>query len=69
MWKPGFPYVEVRAARIYGYHRSLCVRSWVYRGTRENPGLVVGLDYGGSCVGRAFRVPETQKHTAVEYLY
>lgn len=69
MWKPGFPHVEARPARIHGYHRSLCVRSWVYRGTRENPGLVLGLDRGGSCIGRAFRVAESDKRSAVDYLY
>ena len=69
MWKPGFPHREARPARIHGYHRSLCVRSWVYRGTRENPGLVLGLDWGGSCLGRAFRVAESDKRSAVDYLY
>jgi cation transport protein ChaC len=69
MWKPGFIHVEVRAARICGYHRALCVRSWVYRGTPEVPGLVVGLDRGGSCIGRAFRVPAANKHAVADYLY
>jgi cation transport protein ChaC len=69
MWKPGFAHVELRAARICGYHRALCVRSWVYRGTPEAPGLVVGLDRGGSCIGRAFRVPAADKHTVANYLY
>jgi cation transport protein ChaC len=69
MWKPGFVHVGVRAARICGYHRALCVRSWVYRGTPEVPGLVVGLDRGGSCIGRAFRVPVADKHAVAEYLY
>lgn len=69
MWKPGFAHAEVRAARICGYHRALCVRSWVYRGTPEVPGLVVGLDRGGSCIGRAFRVPAADKHAVADYLY
>lgn len=69
MWKPGFAYVEARAARIRGYHRALCVRSWVYRGTPEVPGLVVGLDRGGSCIGRAFRVPAANKDAVANYLY
>jgi cation transport protein ChaC len=69
MWKPGFPHAEVRAARIHGYHRALCVWSWVYRGTQANPGLVVGLDTGGSCVGRAFRVVPAHKGATVQYLY
>ncbi len=58
MWRPDFPHVETRPARLSGYHRALCVLSTRYRGTREKPGLVLGLDRGGSCVGRAFRVAE-----------
>lgn len=69
MWKPGFPYVAVQTARIYGYHRALCVWSWVYRGTRSKPGLVLGLDRGGSCIGRAFRVREADKLSTADYLY
>ncbi len=69
MWRPGFPYEELQTARIHGYHRSLCVWSWVYRGTQSKPGLVLGLDAGGSCIGRAFRVTSTNKIDAVNYLY
>ncbi len=69
MWRPGFPYVDLQAARIHGYHRTLCVWSWVYRGTQSKPGLVLGLDMGGSCIGRAFRVTAANKIDAVNYLY
>ncbi len=68
MWNPGFPYVEDQAALIHGYNRSLCVRSTEYRGTAENPGLVLGLDKGGSCCGRAFRVAAKHVNTAIAYL-
>jgi len=56
MWRPDFPHVEVVAARLWGYHRALCILSNHYRGTNERPGLVLGLDRGGSCLGRAFWV-------------
>ena len=56
MWNPGFDFREQMTALVYGYRRSLCVHSWVHRGTQENPGLVLGLDRGGSCRGMAFRV-------------
>ena len=66
MWDPGFPYEERRQATLRGYHRAFCVNSRSYRGTAENPGLVLGLDRGGACVGRAYRVA-ADKRTAVAW--
>jgi glutathione-specific gamma-glutamylcyclotransferase len=56
MWNPGFEYVRAAPALLRGYHRSFCVYSHGYRGTPEAPGLVLGLDRGGSCRGMAFLV-------------
>lgn len=56
MWRPDFAFAEVCPARLFGYRRALCIYSIVGRGTPETPGLVLGLDRGGSCLGRAFRV-------------
>jgi cation transport protein ChaC len=56
MWQPDFAPEEIRPARLAGWHRAMCILSNVYRGTPECPGLVLGLDRGGSCVGRALRV-------------
>ena len=69
IWNPGFPHLEVRRARLFGYHRRLCIYSHVYRGTPKRPGLVFGLDRGGSCEGLAFRVPESEGPEVLEYLY
>ena len=69
MWHPGFPHVETRPGTLYGFHRSFCVRSVRYRGTREAPGLVLGLDRGGSCRGLVFRVPGGEVRTALDYLH
>lgn len=68
MWRPGFAFEERQIARAYGYRRSLCIRSWVHRGTRERPGLVLGLDRGGSCKGVAFRVAEPARDEVIAYL-
>ncbi|MEM6463422.1 MAG: gamma-glutamylcyclotransferase [Pseudomonadota bacterium] len=56
MWRPGFDYLDAQKGRLYGYRRALCIYSYVHRGTRERPGLVLGLDRGGSCTGMVFKV-------------
>jgi glutathione-specific gamma-glutamylcyclotransferase len=56
IWNPIFRYVERRVGTIYGFHRRFCLWVPVGRGTPDNPGLVLGLDRGGSCRGIAFRI-------------
>jgi cation transport protein ChaC len=56
IWKPEFEFEAREPARIHGYHRRLCLRSVSYRGTHDCPGIVAGLDRGGSCLGMAYRV-------------
>jgi len=61
MWNPGFSPTETRPALARGRHRRFCVASTVYRGTPERPGLLLGLDRGGSCRGLALRVPRESR--------
>lgn len=68
IWRPGFAHAETRRARVFGFRRALCVRSFVHRGTPERPGLVLGLDRGGACVGLAFRVPGALRGEVMAYL-
>ena len=69
MWNPGFSYVEQHPALLHGFHRALCVWSHVHRGTPKHPGMVLGLDRGGSCRGYAFRIAAADKTAITEYLY
>ncbi|MCP4319666.1 MAG: gamma-glutamylcyclotransferase [Hyphomicrobiales bacterium] len=56
MWRPGFDFLEAEKGRLFGYRRALCIYSYVHRGTPEKPGLVLGLDRGGSCTGIVFKI-------------
>jgi glutathione-specific gamma-glutamylcyclotransferase len=68
MWRPGFVHEEHRIAHLHGYRRALCVRSYVHRGTEARPGLVLGLDRGGSCLGVAFRIANALRDEVLAYL-
>ncbi|MBV6632017.1 MAG: gamma-glutamylcyclotransferase [Alphaproteobacteria bacterium] len=69
MWNPGFTFDASEPVLLRGYHRRFCVWSYRYRGTPEQPGLVLGLDHGGACWGVAFRIPKTQVVECAEYLW
>jgi cation transport protein ChaC len=69
IWHPGFQYAERHLVRIHGYHRAFCISSTVYRGTPESPGVVLGLDRGGSCHGVAYRFRPGEEAEVVETLY
>jgi len=56
IWNPLITFAERRLAKVYGLHRSFCLWSRIGRGTPQQPGLVLGLDHGGSCAGLAYRI-------------
>ncbi|MBM3516473.1 MAG: gamma-glutamylcyclotransferase [Alphaproteobacteria bacterium] len=68
LWDPGFRYQACAPATLFGYHRAFCVYSYIYRGTRARPGLVLGLDRGGSCRGRVYRVAGARAAAVLAYL-
>jgi len=69
MWNPEFEYEQSSIAKVYGFHRRLCLWSVRYRGTAKNPGLVVGMASGGSCLGMIFKVPDANIKPTLEYLH
>jgi cation transport protein ChaC len=68
MWRPDFPYAEQCTATLDGFHRAFCIYSHRYRGTPDQPGLVLGLDTGGRCIGTGFRVKDADWDAVVDYL-
>nr|WP_084136021.1 gamma-glutamylcyclotransferase [Pollutimonas bauzanensis] len=69
IWRPEFDFAEQRTALLHGYHRALCLWSRVNRGTPDQPGLVFGLDIGGSCRGMAYRIPAGDVPSTMEALW
>ena len=69
IWKPELVFDRRVTARVHGYHRRLCLWSRVNRGTPECPGLVAGLDRGGSCAGVVYRVPSDSVVSEFERLW
>lgn len=57
IWDPGICFDEVRIGTVQGLHRRFCLRSELGRGSPEAPGMMVGLDEGGSCESVLFRIP------------
>lgn len=68
MWRPGFPYVDRKAAVLHGRRRAFCIYSVHHRGTYERPGLVLGLASGGAVRGAAYRVAEADWPQVYAYL-
>lgn len=69
MWKADFPFLEQHLATIHGYHRALCIYSWTYRGTEQNPGLVFGLDDGGTTQGIVYRISADEAQATYEKIH
>lgn len=58
IWKPACDFVEMRNGLVHGWHRAFCL-GWNtrFRGSEENPGLMLALDRGGACNGVLYRLP------------
>ena len=56
IWNPALEIGATQPGRIYGYRRRFCLRTMIGRGTPDSPGLVLGLDHGGSCTGMALKI-------------
>jgi cation transport protein ChaC len=60
MWNPLFHFVERGVGQVHGHHRRYCLWARLGRGTPERPGLMLGLDRGGSCRGVVYRIAEAE---------
>ena len=69
IWKPACEFVELRTGTVRGWHRAFCL-GWNtrFRGSEENPGLMLALDRGGACKGALYRLPPGLEAQNVELL-
>jgi cation transport protein ChaC len=58
IWKPAFVAIEHRRATAFGWHRSFCLELTRWRGSPQQPGLMMGLERGGRCDGIIYRLPD-----------
>jgi cation transport protein ChaC len=61
IWNPAFEHLEHRVATVHGWRRSFCLHMTNWRATPDQPGLMLGLDRGGSCTGVAYRLPDDDR--------
>ncbi|MGL5003027.1 MAG: gamma-glutamylcyclotransferase [Casimicrobium sp.] len=69
VWNPCMEHSGRLIGTVRGYHRRFCLWSNVYRGTPENPGLVLGLDLGGAVRGVLFRLDASVARRELELLW
>ena len=68
IWKPEIDHVEERVAVARGWHRSFCMNMTRWRGTKDQPGLMMALDRGGQCKGVAFRLTDADRRQQLDRL-
>ena len=56
IWNPAFHFGDRLIGRVFGWHRRFCLWTHLGRGCPERPGLVLGLERGGSCRGAVFHI-------------
>jgi glutathione-specific gamma-glutamylcyclotransferase len=56
IWNPAFHFTNRVIGRVHGFHRRFCLWAHLGRGRPERPGLMLGLERGGSCRGVAYRI-------------
>jgi glutathione-specific gamma-glutamylcyclotransferase len=68
LWNPVMEAIEERIATARGWHRAFRMYLRTWRGTVDQPALMMGLDRGGQCKGLACRLPEESVQTQLQRL-
>ena len=69
MWNPAIKVKETRKAQVRGFHRTFSLTLSVGRGSAERPGLMLGIDRGGSCAGVAHLIDAAEVASELQILW
>jgi glutathione-specific gamma-glutamylcyclotransferase len=69
IWKPEIEHVDEKDAVAMGWHRSFCFRAPRFRGTPDQPGLMMALDRGGQCRGVLLQLPDGNLSATLDKLF
>lgn len=69
IWKPEIEHQAERPAVARGWHRSFCLRMTRFRGTADQPGLMMALDRGGTCKGVVLELPPADPVAQLDRLF
>ncbi len=69
IWNPAMHIVGRQIAVADGWHRDFCLATKGGRGTPDNPGMLLGLRPGGSCVGAVLRLAEEAVEQELDILW
>jgi cation transport protein ChaC len=69
IWNPAFHFTERRIGTVHGWHRRFCLWTTLGRGSPDCPGLMLGLDRGGSCRGVVLRIEPEHVESETDVLW
>ena len=69
IWNPMVETCETRKVKVYGFHRKFCLKTDIGRGSKQNPGLMLALQNGGSSRGIALKVRGCDAATELDLLW
>jgi cation transport protein ChaC len=69
IWNPAFHFTGRVAGTVHGYHRRFCLWAHLGRGRPERPGLMLGLERGGSCRGVAYHIAPDAVHEELDIVW
>ena len=69
IWNPTINYIERKPMVVSGFHRKFCLKTYLGRGSKKAPGLMLGLDHGGSCRGIGYKISSKNTFRELEVIW